>query len=108
MMNLVIGDYIEFKLPQFEGGSFRASGRYRYSSGARYVGDQEFKGTIERDWYDSNRRHWFSIRLPNGKLKRAQGKNLYSGITLHQRGEQHAAAATDKARRKQYLDEVIA
>ena len=101
MINLVIGDYIEFTLPQFAGGSFRTSGRYRYSSGARYVGDQEYKGTIERDWYDSNRRHWFSVRLPNGKLKRAQGKNLYGGITKHRHGEQHDDAAKDKALRKE-------
>ena len=102
-MNLVIGDYIEFTLPQFEGGSFSKFGR---GGGATYVGDQEFKGTIERDWYDTNRRHWFSIRLTNDKLKRAQGKNLYPGVTIHRPGEQHAAAAAGKAAGKQFREEI--
>jgi hypothetical protein len=99
-MNLVVGDYIEFALPQFEGGSFSRFGR---GGGARYAGDKTFRGTIERDWYDSNDRHWFSVRLPNGKLKRAQGKNLYGGITEHRHGEQHADAAKDKALRKEVV-----
>ena len=107
-MNLIIGDYVEFKLPQFQGGSFASQGRYRSSRGATYVGDQEFKGTIERDWYDANRRHWFSIRLTNGKLKRAQGKNLYPGITIQRPGENHAAAAAGKAAGKQFREEVQA
>ena len=102
-MNLVIGDYIEFTLPQFEGGAFSRFGR---GGGATYVGDQEFKGTIERDWYDTNRRHWFSIRLTNDKLKRAQGKNLYPGVTIHRPGEQHAAAAAGKAAGKQFREEI--
>jgi len=97
-MNLVIGDYIEFTLPQFEGGSFS---RFSRGRGATYVGDQEYQGTIERDWYDSDRRHWFSVRLPNGQLKRAQGKNLYGGITEHRHGEGHADAAKGKALRKE-------
>ena len=97
-MNLVIGDYIEFTLPQFDGGSFSRFGRGR---GATYVGDQEYEGTIERDWYDTNRRHWFSVRLPNGKLKRSQGKNLYPGVTLHRQGEGHEAAAREKSFRRE-------
>ena len=96
-MNLVRGDYIEFKLAQFDGGSF---GRGRRGSGARYIGDKDFKGVIENDWYDSNRRHWFSIRLPSGKLKRAQGKNLYPAVSLHNPGDNHAAAASAKALHK--------
>lgn len=91
-MNLVTGDYIEFTLAQFEGGS---RGR-----GAKYIGDKAFKGKIENDWYDSNRRHWFSVRLTSGKLKRAQGKNLYAGITRHDPGADHAAAAAAKALHK--------
>jgi hypothetical protein len=106
-MNLVQGDYIEFSLPQFAGGSFYSNGRYRKSSGSKYVGDKDFRGTIEKEWYDTNRRHWFSIRLPNGKLKRAQGKNLYSRVTLHSCGENHTTAATDKANRKKYHDEIL-
>ena len=97
-MNLVVGDYIEFALPQFEGGSFSRFGR---GGGAKYVGDKTFQGVIERDWYDSNDRHWFSVRLKNGKLKRAQGKNLYGGITSHRHGEQHDDAAKDKSLRKE-------
>ena len=107
-MNLVIGDYIEFTLPQFQGGSFASQGRYRSSRGATYVGDQVFRGTIERDWYDTNRRHWFSIRLPNGKLKRVQGKNLYPGVTTHRRGGDHDVAAAGKAAGKQFREEVQA
>jgi len=108
-MNLVIGDYIEFTLPQFEGGSFSAWGRHRSSRGAQYVGDQTFTGTIERDWYDSNDRHWLSIRLTdNGKLKRVQGKNLYPGVTLHRKGKGHDAAAAGKAAGKQFRREIIA
>lgn len=88
-MNLVTGDYIEFTLAQFEGSRGR---------GAKYIGDKAFRGKIENDWYDSNRRHWFSIRLSNtGKLKRAQGKNLYPRISLHNPGDNHAAAAAAKA-----------
>ena len=102
-MNLVIGDYIEFTLPQFEGGSFS---RFSRGRGAKYVGDKAFEGSIERDWYDVNRRHWFSIRLTNDKLKRAQGKNLYPGVTIHRPGEQHAAAAAGKAAGKQFREEI--
>jgi hypothetical protein len=98
-MNLVVGDYIEFTLAQFEGGSFSRFGRR--GQGATYVGDKSFEGTIERDWYDCNQRHWFSIRLADGKLKRAQGKNLYPGITEHRHGEQHDNAAKDKVLRKE-------
>ena len=102
-MNLVIGDYIEFTLPQFEGGSFSRFGR---GGGAKYVGDKSFCGTIERDWYDTNRRHWFSVRLQGGELKRAQGKNLYPGVTTHRHGEQHAAAAAGKATGKKFREGV--
>jgi len=102
-MNLVIGDYIEFTLPQFKGGSFSTFSR---GGGAKYVGDKAFGGTIERDWYDVNCRHWFAIRLTNGKLKRVQGKNLYPGVTIQQRGEYHAAAAAGKAKGKQFREEM--
>ena len=93
-MNLVVGDYIEFTLPQFS-GSFSRFGRR-----ATYVGDKDFAGTIERDWYDTNRRHWFSVRLTSGKLKRAQGKNLYPGVTRHEHGDQHDDNAGAKRLRK--------
>ena len=46
-INLVIGDYVEFTLPQFDGGSFSRFGRGR---GASYAGDKDFQGTIEKDW----------------------------------------------------------
>jgi len=98
-MNLVVGDYIEFTLPQFEGGSFSRFGRR--GQGATYVGDKSFTGTIRRDWYDVNQRHWFSIRLADGTIKRSQGKNLYPGVTVHKRGEQHDAAAREKELRKE-------
>ena len=104
-MNLVIGDYIEFTLPQFERGSFSRFGR---GGGAKYVGDQGYVGVIESDWYDTDRRHWFSVRLQDGKLKRAQGKNLYPGVTIHRPGEQHAAAAAGKAAGKQFREEIVA
>ena len=93
-MNLVVGDYIEFTLPQFTGGS------PWFGHGATYAGDKNFAGTIERDWYDANRRHWFSVRLTSGKLKRAQGKNLYAGITVHNHGDQHDDNAAAKRLRK--------
>ena len=96
-MDLVVGDYIEFTLAQFTGGSFSRFGRGR---GATYVGDKAFAGTIERDWYDANRRHWFSVRLRNGQLKRAQGKNLYPGVTRHEPGDQHDDNAAAKHLRK--------
>ena len=96
-MNLVVGDYIEFTLAQFTGGSFS---RFARGRGATYVGDKSFAGTIERDWYDANRRHWFSVRLTSGKIKRAQGKNLYPGITVHNHGDQHDDNAAAKHLRK--------
>jgi len=96
-MDLVVGDYIEFTLAQFTGGSFSRFGRGR---GATYVGDKSFAGTIERDWYDANRRHWFSVRLTSGKIKRAQGKNLYPGVTRHEPGDQHDDNAAAKRLRK--------
>ena len=100
-MNLVIGDVIEFKLPQFEGGSFYSYGRRRGGSKGRYVGDREYKGTIEKDWYDVNDRHWFSVRLSDSrKLKRVQGKNLYPNVTKHVASEQHADAAINKKLKK--------
>ena len=98
-MNLVVGDYIEFTLAQFTGGSFSRFGRGR-GRGATYVGDKNYAGTIERDWYDANRRHWFSVRLRSGKIKRAQGKNLYAGITVHNHGDQHDDNAAAKRLRK--------
>ena len=48
-MNLVRGDYIEFTLAQFEGGSFGSVGGRRYGGGGKYVGDKAFKGVIEKD-----------------------------------------------------------
>ena len=99
-MNLVKGDYIEFTLAQFDGGSFGSVGGRRYGGGGKYTGDKAFKGVIEKDWYDTNRRHWFSIRLPNGKLKRVQGRNLYGSVTEHKHGENHDGAAQDKELRK--------
>jgi len=103
-MNLVIGDFIEFTLPQFEGGSFSTYGGRRGGSKGRYVGDQSFQGTIEKDWYDSNDRHWFSIRLADtGKLKRVQGKNLYPSVTKHVAGERHDDAASAKKLRKEMV-----
>lgn len=96
-MNLVIGDFIEFTLPQFEGGSFARRG----GSKGRYVGDLDFQGTIEKDWYDVNSRHWFSVRLSDtGKLKRVQGKNLYPAVTKHVKGERHDDSASAKKLRK--------
>jgi len=99
-MNLVIGDYIEFKLPQFEGGSFYSQRGWRGGSKGTYVGDKSFAGTVENDWYDSNGRHWFSVRLGDGKLKRVQGKNLYPGVTEYAKGKGHEGAADDKQFRK--------
>ena len=40
------------------------------------------------------------MRLRNGKLKRAQGKNLYTGITVHTHGDQHDDNAVAKRLRK--------
>jgi len=100
-MNIVIGDSIDFTLPQFEGGTFSSHGRYRYGKGGTYTGDKAFSGVVEKDWYDTNFRHWFSIRLGDtGKLKRVQGKNLYGATTRHERGDDHARAAEDKNFRK--------
>jgi hypothetical protein len=101
-MNLCVGDYIEFALPQFEGGSFYTFGgrRVRGSKGS-FTGDKSFSGTIEKDWYDVNSRHWFSVRLDTGKIKRVQGKNLYGKVSLHRPGENHNLAATEKRERKQ-------
>ena len=96
-MNLVVGDYIEFTLAQFTGGSFS---RFARGRGATHVGDKNYAGTIERDWYDANRRHWFSVRLRSGQLKRAQGKNLYPGVTRHEPGDQHDDNAAAKHLRK--------
>ena len=100
-MNLVIGDRIKFTLPKFTGGSFSFSGGRRRSRGGTYTGDESFSGRIERDWYDSNTRHWFSIRLDSGKVKRVQGRNLYPAVTSHEPGDRHAEAATEKHARKE-------
>ena len=95
-MNLVIGDSVEFDLPQFEGGSFYSSGRFRRGKPGTYVGHRSFTGIIEKDWYDVNTRHWFSIRLANGKLKRVQGRNLYPAISKHTPGTDHARQVEGK------------
>ena len=100
-MNLVIGDHIKFTLPKFTGGSFYFSGGRRRSRGGTYIGDESFTGTVERDWYDSNTRHWFSIRLDTGKAKRVQGRNLYPAVTSHEPGDRHAEAASEKHARKE-------
>jgi hypothetical protein len=99
-MNLVTGDYVEFQLPQYTGGTFSSWGRSRTSRGATYVGDQAYEGTIEREWYDIYHRHWFSVRLTNRKIKRVQGRNLYPRVTLHHPGLDHALSATAKAEAK--------
>ena len=96
-MNLVRGDVVSFTLPKFEGGSFS---RFSRGRGATYLGDEDYSGTIENDWYDSNRRHWFSVRLVDGKLKRVQGKNLYGSVSRYAKGEHHDSASADKAFRK--------
>ena len=100
-MNLVIGDHIKFTLPKFTGGSFSFSGGRRRARGGTHVGDESFSGRIEREWYDSNNRHWFSIRLDSGKVRRVQGRNLYPAVTSHEPGNQHAEAASEKHARKE-------
>ena len=95
-MNLVIGDSIEFTLAKFEGGSFYSRGGSRHGRSGKYVGDESFSGVIEKDWYDSNRRHWFSVRLDNGKPKKVQGKKLYPAISKHTPGIDHADQAEGK------------
>ena len=101
-MNLCVGDYVEFALPQFTPSAFGSAGRYRFKSArSRYLGDESYRGTIEKDWYDVNNRHCFSVRLDTGKIKRVQGKNLYGKVSLHRPGENHNLAATEKRERKQ-------
>jgi len=101
-MNLVQGDWIRFTLPVWAGGSVRMLGRRRVASGKPTVtGHETYAGAIEREWYDANQRHWFSVRLDStGKLKRVQGRNLYSRIDEHRRGDDHDAQAREKHTRK--------
>jgi len=77
-------------------------GRRRVASGKPAVtGHETHAGIIEREWYDVNQRHWFSVRLDaTGKLKRVQGRNLYPRIDEHRRGDDHDAEARAKHTRK--------
>ena len=95
-MNLVVGDYVEFILPQFSGGSF-----YRgRCSGAKYLGDKQFSGTIEKESYGrTSGQHTFSIRLLDGSLKMVKGRNLYPAITLHREGIEHTTEVNNKLKR---------
>jgi hypothetical protein len=95
-MNLLIGDRIEFRLPQFSGGSF-FQGRAR---GAKYTGDKDFAGVIERESYGrASGQHTFSIRLDDGTLKRVKGRNLYDAILTHAPAADHEAQAAAKQAR---------
>jgi len=101
-MNLVANDWIKFTLPIWSGGGVTMLGRRRVTSGQPEItGHENFTGVVEREWYDSNDRHWFSVRLDaTGKLKRVQGKNLYPRIEDHKRGPDHADQAVAKTTRK--------
>lgn len=74
------GDYVEFTLPVFTGGS-GWNGRFK---GAKCVGEESFTGTVLKHSYgEKTGQHTFTILLTNGKKKFVKGRNLYPNLTRH-------------------------
>lgn len=74
------GDYVEFTLPVFKGGSYWG-GRFR---GARIVGNEKFAGTVAKHSYgEQTGQHTFTINLIGGGKKLVKGRNLYPNLTKH-------------------------
>ena len=75
------GDYVEFTLPIFKGGSFF---RGRYNGGAKKVGEKQYSGTILKHSYgDKTNQHTFTVLLVDGSKKLVKGRNLYPNVTKH-------------------------
>lgn len=74
------GDYVEFTLPIFGGGSF-FRGR---CSGAKKIGEKQYAGTVCRHSYgEKTGQHTFTVLLADGTKKMVKGRNLYPNITRH-------------------------
>lgn len=96
-MNLCTGDKVKFQLPKFKGGSFFRG----KSSGAKFIGYQEYIGIIEKDSYGSKTgQHTFTILLESGDKKLVKGRNLYPNILSYEPGINHDTMAQDKNWRK--------
>ena len=75
------GDYVEFTLPVFSGGSFFNG---RHQGRARKVGEEYFAGTVVKHSYgERTGQHTFTILLANGRKKLVKGRNLYPNLTVH-------------------------
>lgn len=75
-----VGDYVEFTLPIFKGGSF-FRGR---CTGAKFVGNTEFVGKIVKHSYGKKAgQHTFTVLLTDGTKKLVKGRNLYPNLTKH-------------------------
>lgn len=74
------GDFVEFNLPKFVGGSYRM-GRFR---GAKIVGNEHFAGVVVKHSYgERTGQHTFTIKLTDGGKKLVKGRNLYPNLTKH-------------------------
>lgn len=74
------GDYVEFTLPVFSGGSF-FQGRFK---GARKVGEKHYAGTVCKHSYgEKTGQHTFTVLLADGGKKLVKGRNLYPNVTKH-------------------------
>ena len=74
------GDYVEFTLPVFKGGS-SFNGRFR---GAKCVGTKEYAGKVVKHSYGAKtEQHTFTILLNDGTKKLVKGRNLYPNVTRH-------------------------
>lgn len=74
------GDYVEFTLPIFKGGSY-FRGRFK---GSKKVGEQDYAGTVCKHSYgQKSGQHTFTILLEDGSKKLVKGRNLYPNITRH-------------------------
>lgn len=75
------GDYVEFTLPIFSGGSFfngRSTGK------PKCVGEKSYSGTVVKHSYgEKTHQHTFTILLVDGTKKLVKGRNLYPNITNH-------------------------
>lgn len=80
MSAIRIGDIVEWKSPQFSGGS-AWGGRF---SGAKYIGTENFRGKVVKHSYGAKTgQHTFTIMLDSGGKKLVKGRNLYPNLIDH-------------------------
>jgi len=97
IVNIVRGDYVRFRRTLFAGGSRRPGGRFR---GGHPRGEEIIEGVVERESYgEQTGQHTFSVRTPDGKIRRVMGRNLYPNLLDYRSAADHDDQAKAKAAR---------